>query len=84
MVRRGKAAAFYNAATAGGRRGWTAERAAIKSVCIDYVYCVLVSVPAGNAERNTRASSRSPLLAGLEIAAYCYKGGDRRFAEVAR
>lgn len=98
MVRRGKAAAFYNAAAAGtdaGRKrrrgreggraeGWTKERSAIKSVCIDYVYCAPVSVPAGNAERNTRASPFS-ITRRTGIAAYCYKRGEtRRFAEVAR
>lgn len=85
VVRRGKAAAFYNAATGGGRRGWTAERAAIKSVCIDYVYCAPVSVPVGNAERNS--SSEPPALhysPDWNRRLLLQRGGDRRFAEVAR
>lgn len=74
-----------------GERGMDAKkRAAIKSVCIDYVYCA----PGKCAHRKCgkKHSSKRPfsITRRTGIAAYCYKGEEkgeernRGFAEVAR
>lgn len=68
-----------------GRKRWTEERERPLNQCASITFIVPpVSVPAGNAERNTRASARSPLPAGLESPLIVTKGESRRFAEVAR
>ncbi|KAL0131711.1 hypothetical protein PUN28_002929 [Cardiocondyla obscurior] len=59
-----------------GREGWAKERAAIKSVCIDYVYCAGGKCARRKCGKKHSSEHSFSITRRTGIAAYCCKGSE--------